>query len=157
MIRKQVCSSESLELRFNYAGRLNASRQCDKQGEGVKKIKYEPDVFLFDQTSGMVDGFGTESGVESGLEATVQEFFEGQVQAKIELVVTFFKETKSDQAAHKGTTFEDALGVLKRNTKKVLSRAISKAGTHVKRVMRSCARSLSHRVSTYFLWECVTC
>ena len=74
-------------------------------------------MLLLDQATGVVDGFGAVSLVKSGLKTTVQEFFEGQVQAQIESGVSFFEETESDQTAEEGTTFEDALGVLANTTK----------------------------------------
>ena len=71
-----------------------------------------PDVALADENTSVVDGFGKTELVDAGLETTLQEILNLKGQHVIELHAGLVEHTDTDQTANQGIAFEQTLGVL---------------------------------------------
>ena len=71
-----------------------------------------PDVTLLDQDTSVVDRLGETELVDTGLETALQEVLDVQGQDVIELHARLVEDTNTDQTANQGITFEETLGVL---------------------------------------------
>jgi hypothetical protein len=78
-----------------------------------------PDVTLADQDTGVVDRLGKTELVDTGLETTLQEILNLQGQDVIELHAGLVEHTDTNQTTNQGITFEETLGVLLVESKKL--------------------------------------
>ena len=78
-----------------------------------------PHVTLLDQDTGVVDGLGQTELVDASLETTLQEILNLQGQHVIELHAGLIEDTNTDQTANEGIAFEETLGVLLVESKKL--------------------------------------
>ena len=81
-----------------------------------------PDVTLPDQDTGVVDGLGETELVDAGLETALQEVLNAEGKDVIELHARLVEHTDTDQTANQGITFEQTLGVLLVEGKKLTVR-----------------------------------
>lgn len=86
--------------------------QADHEGGHVDDLLADTDVALADEDTGMVDGLGETELVDTGLETTLQEVLDLQGQNVIELHAGLVEDTDTDETANQGVTFEETLGVL---------------------------------------------
>lgn len=71
-----------------------------------------PDVTLTDQDTSVVDGLGETKLVDASLQTTLQEVLNLQGQDVIELHAGLVEHTDTHQTANEGIAFEETLGVL---------------------------------------------
>ena len=71
-----------------------------------------PNVTLADEDTSVVDGFGETELVDTGLETALQEILDLQGQYVIELHAGLVEHTDTDKTSNKGIAFEETLGVL---------------------------------------------
>lgn len=89
------------------------SVNSDHEGGNVDHLLADSHVSVSDQDSGVMDGSGTEVvSQDDGLESSFQELGGGKTQDVIELVFRFGEETESEASSHKGSTFENSLGII---------------------------------------------
>lgn len=74
---------------------------------------------LADQDTGVVDGLGETELVDTGLETTLHEILNLQGQDVIELHAGLVEHTDTDETANEGISFEETLGVLLIESKKL--------------------------------------
>lgn len=74
---------------------------------------------LADQDTGVVDGLGETELVDTGLETTLHEVLNLQGQDVIELHAGLVEHTDTDETANEGISFEETLGVLLVESKKL--------------------------------------
>jgi hypothetical protein len=86
--------------------------ETNDEGWDVDDLLANTDVSLADEDTSVVDGFGETELVDTGLQATLQEILNLQGQHVIELHAGFVEDTDTDETANEGVTFEEALGVL---------------------------------------------
>lgn len=93
---------------------------------------------LADQNTGVVDGLGQTELVDASLKTTLQEILNLQGQDVIELHAGLVEHTDTDQTANEGISFEETLGVLLIESKKLtvgeLASAIH-APSHVAKIV----------------------
>lgn len=78
-----------------------------------------PDVTLTDQDTGVVDRLGETELVDASLQTTLQEVLDLQGQDVIELHAGLVEHTDTHQTANEGIAFEETLGVLLVESKKL--------------------------------------
>lgn len=86
--------------------------ETDNEGGHVDDLLADTDVALADQDTGVVDGLGETELVDTGLEAALQEILDLEGQDVIELHAALVKDTDTDETANQGIAFEETLGVL---------------------------------------------
>jgi hypothetical protein len=86
--------------------------ETDDKGRDVDDLLADTDVALADQDTGVVDGLGEAELVDTGLETSLQEIFNLQGQDVIELHAGLVEHTNTNQTANEGISFEETLGVL---------------------------------------------
>lgn len=86
--------------------------QTDDEGRHVDDLLANTDVTLADQDTGVVDGLGETELVDAGLETTLQEILDLQGQHVIELHAALVKDTDTNETTNQGVAFEQTLGVL---------------------------------------------
>lgn len=86
--------------------------ETDNEGGHVDDLLADTDVALADQDTGVVDGLGETELVDAGLEAALQEILDLEGQDVIELHAALVKHTDTDETANQGVAFEQTLGVL---------------------------------------------
>lgn len=74
---------------------------------------------LADQDTGVVDGLGKAELVDASLEAALQEILDLEGQDVIELHAGLVEDTDTDKTANEGIAFEETLGVLLLESKKL--------------------------------------
>jgi len=84
----------------------------NKEGRHVHDLLADPDVTLLDENASVVDGLGKSELEDTRLEAPLKEVVDLQAQNVIQLVLVVRKNSVPVQATEKGSTLEDALGVL---------------------------------------------
>jgi len=83
----------------------------DERGD-VDDLLADADVALLDQDTSVVDGFGETELENAGLQATLQEIFDLQGQHVIEFHAGLVQHTNSHETSNQGIAFEETLGVL---------------------------------------------
>lgn len=83
----------------------------DERGD-VDDLLADSDVALADQDTGVVDGLGQTKLPDAGLEAALQEILDLEGQDVIQLHAGLVKNTDADETANEGIAFEETLGVL---------------------------------------------
>jgi len=86
--------------------------ETDNEGRNIDDLLANTDVSLADEDTGVVDGLGETELVDTGLQTTLQEILNLQGQHVIELHAGLVEDTDTDETANEGVTFEEALGVL---------------------------------------------
>lgn len=86
--------------------------ETDDERGNVDDLLADADVALADQDTGVVDGLGETELVDTGLQAALQEILDLQGQDVIELHAGLVEHTDTDQTANEGIAFEETLGVL---------------------------------------------
>lgn len=86
--------------------------ETDDEGRDIDNLLANADVTLFDQDTGVMDGFGEAELVDTGLKTTLQEILHLQGQDVIELHAGFVQHTHSHETSDEGIAFEESLGVL---------------------------------------------
>jgi len=69
-------------------------------------------VALADENTGVVDRLGETELVDTGLETTLKEIFDLQGQDVIETHAALVEDTNTDETADESVSFEETLGVL---------------------------------------------
>lgn len=82
-----------------------------------------PDMSLLDQDTSVVDGLGKTELVDAGLQTALQEIFNLEGQDVIELHAGLIEHTDTDETANERIAFEESLGVLLVEGKKLTVRA----------------------------------
>lgn len=77
---------------------------------------------LLDQDTSVVDGLGEAELVDASLETALQEVLNTEGKNVIELHARLVEHTDTDQTANQGITFEQTLGVLLVEGKKLTMR-----------------------------------
>lgn len=86
--------------------------ETDDERRDVHDLLADADVALTDQDTGVVDGLGKTELVDTGLETTLQEILDLQGQDVIELHARLVEDTDTYETANEGVSFEQTLGVL---------------------------------------------
>ena len=86
--------------------------ETDHVGGDVDDLLSDADVTLADEDTGVVDGLGETELVDTGLETALQEILNLQSQDVIELHAGLVEHTDTDETANEGISFEETLGVL---------------------------------------------
>lgn len=93
--------------------------KADHVGGDVDDLLSDTDVALADEDTGVVDSLGETELVDTGLETTLQEILNLQSQDVIELHAGLVEHTDTDETANEGISFEETLGVLLVESKKL--------------------------------------
>jgi len=86
--------------------------ETDDERRHVDDLLANADVTLTDQDTGVVDRLGKTELVDTGLETTLQEVLNLQGQDVIELHAGLVEDTDTDETANESIAFEETLGVL---------------------------------------------
>jgi hypothetical protein len=93
--------------------------ETDDERRNVDDLLADADVALTDQDTSVVDRLGEAELVDESLEAALQEILNLQGQDVIELHAGLVEDTDADKAANEGVAFEQTLGVLLIESKKL--------------------------------------
>lgn len=93
--------------------------ETDDERRNVDDLLADADVTLADQDTGVVDGLGETELVDASLEAALQEILNLQGKDVIELHAGLVEDTDTDKTANEGITFEETLGILLFESKKL--------------------------------------
>jgi nucleoside-triphosphatase THEP1 len=93
--------------------------ETDDERRNVDDLLANTDVALADQDTGVVDGLGKAELVDASLEAALQEILDLEGQDVIELHAGLVEDTDTDKTANEGIAFEETLGVLLLESKKL--------------------------------------
>lgn len=93
--------------------------KTDDERGNVDDLLADADVTLADEDTSVMDRLGETKLVNAGLEAALQEILDLQGQDVIELHAGLVKHTDADETANEGISFEEALGVLLVESKKL--------------------------------------
>lgn len=86
--------------------------ETDDERRNIDNLLADTDVALADQDTGVVDGLGKAELVDAGLQAALQEILDLKSQDVIELHAGLVEDTDTDETANEGIAFEQTLGVL---------------------------------------------
>ena len=86
--------------------------KADHVGGDVDDLLSDTDVTLLDQDTSVVDGLGETELVDTGLQTTLKEVLDVQGKDVIELHAGLVEHTDTYETANQGITFEETLGVL---------------------------------------------
>lgn len=95
--------------------------ETDNERRNVDDLLADADVALADQDTGVVDGLGEAELVDAGLETTLKEILNLEGKNVIELHAGLVEDTDTDETANEGIAFEQTLGVLLVEGKKLTS------------------------------------
>lgn len=98
--------------------------ETDDERRNVDDLLADADVTLADQDTGVVDRLGETELVDEGLETALQEILGLQSQDVIELHAGLVEDTDTDQTANEGIAFEETLGVLLVESKKLTRKEV---------------------------------
>lgn len=98
--------------------------ETDDEGWDVDDLLADSDVSLADQDTGVVDGLGKAELVDTGLETALKEILDLQGQDVIELHAGLVEDTDTDETSNQGIAFEETLGVLLVEGKKLTARSV---------------------------------
>jgi hypothetical protein len=115
--------------------------ETDDERRNVDNLLADTDVALADEDTGVVDGLGKTELVDASLEAALQEILDLQGQDVIELHAGLVEDTDTDETANEGIAFEETLGVLLVEGKKLTVYLVRKC-QH--RVRTHCERTEQH-------------
>lgn len=90
----------------------------DERGD-VDDLLANTDVALADENTGVVDGLGKTELVDTSLEAALHEIFDLEGKDVIKLHAGLVKHTDTHETANEGIAFEQTLGVLLFESKKL--------------------------------------
>lgn len=93
--------------------------ETDDERRNVDDLLADTDVALADQDTGVVDGLGKAELVDASLKAALQEILDLEGQDVIELHAGLVEDTDTDETANEGIAFEETLGVLLLEGKKL--------------------------------------
>jgi hypothetical protein len=93
--------------------------ETDDERGHVDNLLADTDVALTDKDTGVVNRLGEAKLVDAGLEATLQEILKLQGQHVIELHAGLVENTDTDKSSNQGIAFEETLGVLLVECKKL--------------------------------------
>lgn len=99
--------------------------ETNDEGRDVDDLLADADVALADQDTGVVDGLGKTELVDASLEAALKEIFDLKGKDVIELHAGLVEHTDTNETANEGISFEETLGVLLVEGKKLTIQAIS--------------------------------
>jgi len=86
--------------------------ETDDERRNIDDLLANTDVALADEDTGVVDGLGKTKLVHAGLKAALHEIFDLEGKDVIELHARLIEHTDADQTANEGISFEETLGVL---------------------------------------------
>lgn len=98
--------------------------ETDDEGGNVDDLLPDTDVALADEDTGVMDRLGKTQLVDTSLQASLQEIFNLQGQDVIELHAGLIEHTNTNETANEGIAFEETLGVLLVEGKKLTIRWI---------------------------------
>lgn len=98
--------------------------ETDNERGNVDDLLADSDVTLADQDTGVVDGLGKTKLPDTGLETTLQEILDLEGQDVIQLHARLIKDTDANKTANKGVAFEETLGVLLVEGKKLTVKTV---------------------------------
>lgn len=93
----------------------------------VDDLLSNTNMTLFDEDTGVVDGFGETELVDTGLQAAFKEIFDFEGEHVIELHAGFVEHTDTDKTANEGIALEETLGILFIESEKLTEQHISLA------------------------------
>ena len=99
--------------------------ETDDEGWDVDDLLADANVSLADQDTGVMDRLGETQLVDASLETTLQEIFNHQGQHVIELHAGLVEHTDTNQTTNEGIAFEQTLGVLLVEGKKLTGEVVS--------------------------------
>lgn len=86
--------------------------ETDDERGNVDDLLSDSDVTLADQNTGVVDRLGKTELPDTGLETALKEILDLKSQDVIELHAGLVKDTDTDETSNEGIAFEETLGVL---------------------------------------------
>lgn len=101
--------------------------ETDNERRNVDDLLADADVALLDEDTGVVDGLGEAELVDAGLETTLKEILSLEGKDVIELHAGLVKDTDAHETANEGIAFEETLGVLLVEGKKLTVAEVSKS------------------------------
>lgn len=100
--------------------------ETDDERRNVDNLLANTDVALADENTSVVDRLGKTELVDASLETTLQEILELKGKHVIELHAGLVEDTDADETANEGIAFEQTLGVLLVEGKKLTTLVVSK-------------------------------
>lgn len=105
--------------------------ETNDERRNVDDLLADADVALADEDTGVVDGLGKAELEDTGLEAALQEILDLQGQDVIEFHAGLVEDTDTDETANEGIAFEETLGVLLVEGKKLTVHLVRKSPRRV--------------------------
>lgn len=99
--------------------------ETDNERGNVDDLLADADVALANEDTGVVDGLGEAELVDAGLETTLKEILGLEGKDVIELHAGLVKDTDANETANEGIAFEETLGVLLVEGKKLTVAEVS--------------------------------
>ena len=99
--------------------------ETNDEGRDVDDLLADANVSLADEDTSVVDRLGETQLVDASLEPTLQEIFNLQGQHVIELHAGLVEHTDTNQTTNEGIAFEQTLGVLLVEGKKLTGEVVS--------------------------------
>lgn len=93
--------------------------EADDERRDVDDLLADADVALADENTGVVDRLGEAELVDTGLQATLEEVLNLEGKDVIELHAGLVEDTDAHKTTNEGIAFEEALGVLLVESKKL--------------------------------------
>jgi len=93
--------------------------ETDDERGNVDNLLADADVTLADENTGVVNRLGETELVNTSLETALKEIFDLQGQDVIETHAALVEDTDTDETADKSVSFEQTLGVLLLESKKL--------------------------------------
>ena len=100
--------------------------ETDDERGNVDDLLSDSDVTLADQNTGVVDRLGKTELPDTGLETALKEILDLKSQDVIELHAGLVKDTDTDKTSNEGIAFEETLGVLLVEGKKLTVQLVRK-------------------------------
>merc|ERR1739842_18669 len=86
--------------------------QADDERGNVHNLLPDPDVPLFDEHSGVMDGLGESELEHLGLKPSLQEVLNLETEHEIELHASFIEDPDTDETPEQSVSLEQAAGIL---------------------------------------------
>ena len=122
--------------------------ETDNERRDVDDLLADADVALLDEDTSVVDRLGETELVDAGLEAALQEILDLEGKDVIELHAGLIEDTDANETANEGIAFEETLGVLLVEGKKLTAEKVSAAGGKAQSFLLSGCEKLSQQPKT---------
>lgn len=111
--------------------------ETDNERGNVDDLLADTDVALANEDTGVVDGLGEAELVDAGLETTLKEILGLEGKDVIELHAGLVKDTDANETANEGIAFEETLGVLLVEGKKLTVAKVSSLAIYERIITQS--------------------